>query len=569
MIFPRPARARAGVRFVPFVLALSLAGCATAPRGPVELNLVAINDFHGNLEPSKYTYKDLAGNSQTVQAGGVEALSGAMQVLRRENKDLLFIAAGDLIGASPALSSMWADEPSIEAMNLLGLNDSALGNHEFDAGRKELLREQNGGCDSPRPAKACKLAPTFGGARFHYLAANVTDSATGQHLVPAWRIEDVKGIKVGLVGAVLQGTASVAMSSAIAGLTFGGEAAAINKAIAQMRAQGAQVFVVLIHEGGWTTDSPLDTNCTHLKGPIVDITRQLDPAVKLVVSGHSHTGYVCKVDGRVVTQAASAGHLLTRVKLTVDPASGAVQDVDARNVLVKAGEYTPDPQVSALVANVKARSRDMLARPIASIGASMLPRKQNEAGESPVGDLITDAIVAALHEHGAQIGFMNPGGIRKDLEAGSDQVVSYGQAQAVLPFGNSLVVMDMTGAQIRRLLEEQWDRPAASDVSMLQVSAGFSYRWDEGKPTGSRIVPGSVKLNGVPLEDAKTYRVVASNFLAEGGDDFPTFKQAANKVDTQMRDLDAVIAYLKQHPGAGAPAASMAPTTRIEKIKQQ
>jgi 5'-nucleotidase len=552
-------------------LALAVAGCAThgtVSRAPVQIDIVAINDFHGNLEPSKYTYKDLAGRSQTVQAGGIESLSGALNAFRQQNQDLLFVAAGDLIGASPALSSMWADEPSIEAMNLLGLNDSSLGNHEFDAGRKELLREQNGGCDSPRPAKACQLAPTFSGARFHYLAANVTDTASGQQLVPAWRIEEVKGVKVGLVGAVLQGTASVAVSTAIAGLSFGQEAAAINQAIGQMRAQGAQVFVVLIHEGGSTVDSPLATGCTHLKGAIVDIVKQLDPAVRLVISGHSHTGYVCDVDGRVVTQAASMGHLLTRVKLTVDPASGAVQAVDARNVLVQPGQYTPDPKVSALLADVKARSREMLARPVANIGATLVARKESEAGESPVGDLIADAIVAATREQGVQIGFMNPGGIRKDLEAGSDQVVSYGQAQAVLPFGNTLVVMDMTGAQIHALLEEQWDRPAAAGSHMmLQVSGGLSYRWDEGKPKGSRVVPGSVKLNGVPLEDSKTYRVVANNFLAEGGDDFPAFKQGANKVDTQMRDLDAVIAYLKQHPGAGAPAASLAPAARIEKIK--
>jgi 5'-nucleotidase len=264
------------------------------------------------------------------------------------------------------------------------------------------------------------------------------------------------------------------------------------------------------------------------------------------------------------------GHLLTRVKLTVDPASGAVQGVDARNVVIKPGEYTPDPQVSALVASVKARSRDMLAKPVANLGAAMVPRKENEAGESPVGDLIGDAIVAATREQGVQVGFMNPGGIRKDLEAGSDQVVNYGQAQAVLPFGNTLVVMDMTGAQLRALLEQQWDRPAASGSQvMLQVSGGFSYRWDESKPKGSRIVPGSVKLNGVPLHDATSYRVVANNFLAEGGDDFPAFKQATNKIDTQMRDLDAVLAYLKQHPGAGAPAASLAPAVRIEKMKQQ
>jgi 5'-nucleotidase len=550
---------------------LALAGCAThgSAPAPVQIDLVAINDFHGNLEPSKFSYKDLDGKMQTVQAGGVEALSGALQAYRRQSPDLLFVAAGDLIGASPALSSMWADEPSIESMNLLGLNDSALGNHEFDAGRKELLREQNGGCDSPRPAKACQLAPTFAGARFHYLAANVKDSATGEQLVPAWRIEEVKGVKLGLVGVVLQGTASVAVSSAIAGLSFGEEASAINKAIAQMRAQGAQAFVVLIHEGGSTTDSPLAPNCTNLKGPVVDIVKQLDPAVKLVISGHSHRGYVCNVDGRVVSQAASMGHLLTRVKLTYDPASGSVQSVDAHNVLVQPGEYSPDPKVSALLANAKARSREMLGKPIANLGATVVPGKPNEAGEMPVGDLITDAIVAATHEQGVQVGFMNPGGIRKELEAGSDQVVTYGQAQAVLPFGNTLVVMDMTGAQLRALLEQQWDRPAASGHQMmLQVSSSLSYRWDERRPVGSRVVPGSVRIKGAPLDDAKTYRVVANNFLAEGGDDFPAFKQGTNKIDTQVRDLDAVIAYLKQHPGAGAPAASLAPAARIEKVKQ-
>lgn len=563
MIFPRPTR----TRFIPLVLALMLAGCASAPRGPVQLNLIGLNDFHGNLEPSKYSYKDADGKIQTVQAGGIEALSGTLRALRREDKDLLFVGAGDLVGASPALSSMWADEPSIEAMNLMGLNDSSLGNHEFDAGRQELLRKQNGGCASAtRADKACQLAPDFGGAKFHYLAANVTDSATGQLLVPGWRIEDVKGVKVGVIGAVLQGTPSVAVSWSVRGLSFGDEATAINRSVQEARAKGAQVFVVLIHEGGFAKgSSPFQQDCAHLEGPIVDIVKKLDPAVRVVFSGHSHTGYLCKVDGRVVSQAASMGHLLTRVQMTVDPRSGKVEAVDAHNVLVKPGEYEPDPKVSALLARVKARSTEVLATPIANIGVPLVSRKNNDSGESPMGDLIGDAIVAAMREHGVQIGFMNPGGIRKDLEAGSDHLVSFGQAQAVLPFGNTLVVMDMTGAQLRALLEQQWDRPPASETSMLQVSSALSYRWDESKPKGSRVV--SVKVNGVPLDESRTYRVVANNFLAEGGDEFPAFKQATNKTDTQMRDLDALIAYLKQHPGAGVPAASLAPSARIEKVK--
>lgn len=562
MIFSRPSR----LRFVLLVVALALAGCASAPRGPVQLNLIGLNDFHGNLEPSKYTYKDANGKSQTVQAGGIEALSGTMRALRREDKDLLFVGAGDLVGASPALSSMWADEPSIEAMNLMGLNDSSLGNHEFDAGRQELLRKQNGGCDSPtRADKACQLDPHFGGAKFHYLAANVTDSATGQLLVPGWRIEDVKGVKVGVIGAVLQGTPSVTVSWSVKGLSFGDEASAINKAVGEARSKGAQVFVVLIHEGGFAKESsPFQQDCAHLEGPIVDIVKKLDPAVRVVFSGHSHTGYLCKIDGRVVSQAASMGHLLTRVQMTVDPQSGKIEALDAHNLLVKPGEYAPDPAVTALLAKVKTRSAELLARPVSNIGANMVSRKESGSGESPLGDLIGDAIVAAMHEHGVQIGFMNPGGIRKDLEAGSDHVVSFGQAQAVLPFGNTLVVMDLSGAALRSVLEQQWDRAGTSGY-ILQVSSALSYRWDENKPKGSRIV--SVKVAGAPLDDAKTYRVVANNFLAEGGDEFPAFKLGTNKIDTQMRDLDALIAYLKQHPGAGAPAASVASSARIEKVK--
>jgi 5'-nucleotidase len=569
MILSCPVR----TSFSALALALALAGCATPGSGPaagspVEINLVALNDFHGNLEASKYTYQSAAtGKSETIRAGGIDTLGAALQAGRREDKDLLFVAAGDLIGASPAMSSMWADEPSIAAMNMLGLSVSSLGNHEFDPGRKELLRQQHGGCDSPRPGKACQLAPTFDGAKYAYLAANVIDSATGKTLVPAYRIEDVKGVKVGLVGAVLQDTPSVAVASSIAGLSFLGEAESINQAIPQMRAAGAKVFVALIHEGGHTVDAPDKPGCDNLKGAIVDIVKKLDPAVRLVITGHSHKGYLCNVDGRVVTQADAGGHLLSRIRINVIPATGAVTGIDVRNVVMTPGEYPADPKLSAYLATVRERSHAVLARPVARLGSPLVARKENAAGESALGDLIADAVLAATRAQGAQIGFMNTGGIRKDLEAGADLTASFGQAQAVLPFGNTLVVMDLSGAQIRNLLEQQWQRPAASDDSTLQVSGGFSYRWDSTQPRGSRVVPGSVKLNGVALEDAKIYRIVANNFLAEGGDNFPEFAKGANRADTQVRDLDALIDYLARNQGAGAPAASLAPTARIEKVR--
>jgi 5'-nucleotidase len=223
--------------------------------------------------------------------------------------------------------------------------------------------------------------------------------------------------------------------------------------------------------------------------------------------------------------------------------------------------------MTAFLANVKARSEAALARPIAKLGAPGIPRKLNEAGESQLGDLIADAIVAKTQDQGTQIGFMNPAGIRKDLEANADTTTTFGHVQAVLPFGNTLVVMDLTGAQLRNLLEQQWAHPASASTMMLQVSSGFSYQWDEKLPIGSRVVPGAIKLNGVPLEDSKTYRVVANNFLAEGGDNFPEFAKGTRRVDTQIRDLDAVIEYLGKHANAGMPAASLAPTARIEKLR--
>jgi 5'-nucleotidase len=543
-------------------------GCATRPAAPLELNLVALNDFHGNLEAGKFSYTGAAGNQRaTIQAGGIDTIAAALQAWRIEDKDLMLVGAGDLIGASPALSSMWADEPSITAMNMLGMRASAVGNHEFDGGRAELLRQQNGGCSSTRPDKACKLAADFSGARFTYLAANVIDSATGKPFLPAYRIEQAKGVKVGFIGAVLKDTPSVVMASGIAGLTFIDEADAINKTLAEVKAQGATVFVVLIHEGGHTSEPFDQPDCSQLKGPIVGIVRKLDPAIRLVISGHTHTGFQCKVDGRVVTQAEMGGHVLSRIKLHIDPATHALRDIAVRNVAMKPGEYPAHTAVAAYLQSVKARSEAALARPIARVAVRSVSRKATAAGESPLGDLIADAVLAATQAQGTQIAFMNSGGMRKDLDVAENMVAAYGQVQIVLPFSNTLVVMDMTGAQIRGLLEQQWARPDPdAGHSVLQVSHGFSYRWNEALPKGQRVVAGSIKLNGTPIDDAASYRVAANNFLAEGGDGFPVFAQAKNKMNTQLRDIDAFVEHLVRNDRAGAPAGSAAAAGRIERV---
>ncbi len=545
-----------------------LAGCASVPLAPIDINLVALNDFHGHLEASKFVYTSARDKRPaTVTAGGIDNLAAALQAFRHEDRDLLLVGAGDLVGASPAMSSMWADEPSLVALGMLGLRLSAVGNHEFDQGRKELLRKQHGGCVSPLPAKACKLVPDFSGAPFGYLAANVIDSATGKPLLPAWSIQQVKGVKIAFIGAVLKDTASVVTASGIAGLSFIDEAPAINHAAGEARAQGATAFVLLIHQGGDTPEPFDQPDCSQLKGPIVGIARQLDPAIRLVISGHTHKGFQCKVDGRTITQAQMGGHVLSRIRLSIDPATGAVRDVAVRNVPVLAGQYPADPKVAAYLAQVRAQSRAALARPVARVAVRSVARKQNDAGESPLGDLVADAVVEATRAQGVQLGFMNLGGLRSDFDVGADLVATFGQAQAVLPFSNTLVVMDMTGAQLRALLEQQFQRSDPDEArAMLQVSRGLSYRWDNALPKGRKVVAGSIRVDGVPLDEAKTYRVVANNFLAEGADGFPQFASAANKNDTGIVDLDAFIGLLAKRARDGVAPALAAPAPRIVRV---
>ena len=545
-----------------------LAACATRPATPVQINLVGMNDFHGHLDATKFEYTSAAeARAQSHLAGGIDNIAAALQAWRKDDPDLLVVGAGDLIGASPAMSSMWADEPSLNALTMAGLFASSVGNHEFDKGRAELLRQQYGGCVSIVPDKACQFAPNFKGAGFTYLAANVLDSVTGKPFLPGYRIADVKGIKVGFIGAVLKDAASVVLASGIVGLSFVDEADAINAVIPEMRAKGATVFVVLIHEGGNTTEPFDKPDCTELKGPIVGIVKRLDPAIRLIVSGHTHKGFQCKVDGRTVTQAEMGGHVLSRIAMQVDPTTSAVLDIGVKNVVVKPGQYPPHENVVAYLKAARARSKEALARPLARVSARSIGRKSTPAGESAIGDLIADAILNATRAQGVKLAFMNAGGIRKDLDVGENLVASYGQVQIVVPFGNTMVAMDMTGAQIRGLLEQQWVRPGASDDSILQISDGFSYTWNPAAPRGQRVVPGSMMLNGAPIDDAKTYRIAANNFLAEGGDNFPMFKDALNKFDTQVRDFDVLVEYLVKMDKADTPFGVNMPAGRIRIVK--
>lgn len=554
--------------FTALATALLLAGCATRPQGPIELNVVGMNDFHGHLEGGKFTYASAANPAlATVQAGGIGHLGGALKAWRVQDPELMLVAAGDLIGGSPAISGMWADEPSLIALDMLGLRVSAAGNHEFDNGRAELLRQQKGGCDSARPDKACQFAPNYGGVKFSYVAANVIDRATGKTLLPAYRIEQARGVKVAFIGAVTRATPGLVLPSGVAGLDFTDEADAVNGALRAARAEGATVFVVLIHEGGHTVDAYDEVDCKNLKGPIVDIANRIDPAVRLIISGHTHRGYHCKIGAKTITQAEMGGHVLSRVRLQLDPVSHAVRDIKVNNEVIKQGAYPQDAQLAAYLASIKARSDVALSKTVANIALTPVTRRQNRAGESALGNLVADAMLDAARVDNARIALMNPAGMRKELEAAPDLSVNLGQVQAVLPFANTLITMDLTGAQLRAVLEQQWEQKFDDPQrALLQVSRGFTYHWSAARPKGARIVPGSMQLDGKPVEDGATYRVVVNNFMAEGGDGFTRLKDGARIRDTGLRDLDTLIDYLARNHKAGTPVGKAAPEGRIIRL---
>ncbi|TWI63481.1 5'-nucleotidase [Pseudoduganella lurida] len=548
-------------------VALALAGCATPPPSPnTEINLVALNDLHGNLEATKFTYTSTGDTTpRTVMAGGIDTVAGALQQWRAEDRDLLLVGAGDMVGASPALSAMWADEPTLTALGMLGLTVTSVGNHEFDQGRNELLRQQKGGCHSPRPEKACQYELRYGGAQFGYLAANVIDASTRKTILPAYRVLEAKGVKIAFIGTVLKETAEVVAASGIAGLQFVDEADAVNRLLPELRAQGVNTFVVLIHQGGRTASDYDRQYCDDLEGDIVPVVKRFDPAIKLVISGHSHKGYLCKVDGKLVTQAQMGGHMMSRIKLVVDKATGGVVDINARNVVIEQGTFPAEPKAAAYLAALRERSNRELNKPVAKLAVPLVTRERDGKDESPLGNLVADATLAGGRPFGAQIAFMNTGGIRQNLEAGAGNVTSKGQVQAVLPFGNTLVVMNLTGAQLRALLEGQWVGDKVETRGLLQVSEGFTYRYDLRQPQGKRV--SGMLLNGRPVADDASYRIVAASFLADGGDAFPVFAQGTNRVQTGIRDVDALVKYLQRREQDLKPAGLVAGQPRIGHVQ--
>jgi 5'-nucleotidase len=537
-------------RLLPVVAAMALllvmvgtasggAGAATSSR-LIDVQLLAINDFHGNLDPPAGS----SGRIGSIDAGGVEYLATHIAQLEATNPNTLVVSAGDLIGASPLLSALFHDEPTIEAMNLLGLDFNAVGNHEFDEGAAELLRMQNGGC---HPTDGCLDGDGFAGADFQFLAANVVRKDNGKTLFPAYRIRSFGGARLAIIGVVLEGTPSIVTPSGVAGLEFKDEAETVNALIPQLKAKGVNAIAVLIHEGG--VQSGTFNGCVGISGAIVDIVNRFDPAVDAVISGHTHQAYNCQLNNMLVTSASSFGRLVTDIDLTIDKATGEVTRMAANNLIVTR-DVARDAGQTGLLAKYREFATPIANRVIGSITAD-LTRTANPAGESALGDVIADAQLAATAPAGfggAVAAFMNPGGIRADLTyAGSaagegDGNVTYGEVFTVQPFGNSLVTLTLTGAQIDQLLEQQFDNPTAGQNRILQVSNGVSYTWSASAPTGSKVDPSSIMVNGVPVDPNGSYRVTVNSFLAEGGDNFTVLAQGTNRLGGAV-DLDALVDY--------------------------
>ncbi len=515
---------------------------AAAPR-PVEVQLLALNDFHGHLESTTpgaiQTTPDPASR---VPAGGAEFLATHLRRLEATNKNTLIVSAGDLIGASPLISALFHDEPTIEAMNRIGLDLNAVGNHEFDEGAAELRRMQEGGCH----ADGCFGGDGFGGADFRFLSANVVDRISGEPFFAPYAIRKFKGIKVGFIGMTLEGTPDIVSQAGIRDLEFLDEAETANRYARELRERhGVRAIVVLLHEGG-SQAAPFGINsCNGISGPIVDIVTRTSRAVDLFVTGHTHQPYNCVIDGRPVTSASSFGRLVTDLDLTLDRRSKDVVEVRANNrVISQDVERAAD--LTSLIERYGALAAPLANRVIGRITAA-ITRANDDSRENAAGNLIADAQLAATRDAGAVAAFMNPGGVRADFAG--DGEVTYGDAFSVQPFGNSLVTMTLTGAQLEEMLKQQWCDQTSPRI--LLPSEGVTYTWDASVAaqitgtacSGAPSAVSDLRIGGQPVLAGQAYRITVNSFLADGGDRFFVLRSGGDRAGGAL-DLDALEAYL-------------------------
>jgi len=539
----------------------------------VKVQLLAFNDYHGHLQAGT------PGSVDGESAGGSEYLSAKLTELRAGHPNSLTVAAGDLIGGSPAFSGLFHDEPSVESLNVMGLDVSSVGNHEFDEGVTELLRMQDGGC---HPVDGCYFADDpYAGADFPWLAANVVNGTGDTPLPPYW-ITQVGTAQVAFIGMTLEATDTLVAASGIVGWDFLDEAETANALVPELEAKGVEAIIVLLHEGGSQTPPPGAVDaCVGISGPIVAINAALDPAIDALITGHTHLPYNCLLDDpdghpRIVTSAYSYGRVVSELNLVIDPRTGDVRrDVStAMNHAVIQADLTPDPALTAVIDKWTPLFEAFGNDPVGTITADILrggtPPGDDRGVESAAGNLVADAqLYATATLYGADVAFMNPGGVRSDLlytQSGSegDGVVTYGEAFTFQPFSNTLITYEMTGAQIISVLEEQC-QPLGSSRPFLHlgVSEGFTYDLETTIAAGdcTAITVSNVKLGGVDLDPSGTYMVTVNNFLADGGDNFTTFGDVTSLRLGGGNDLQALLDYFDAFSPVAPPS-----TDRVTEI---
>lgn len=520
---------------------------------PVEVQILAVNDFHGALDASLTKPGNTSDQNKWYYRGGAEYLANFVNLAVENNPNTVKVSAGDMIGATPLLSALFHDEPSVMAFNLMGFDFSNVGNHEFDEGWYELLRMQYGGC---HPTDGCfPGVPEFPGADFEYLAGNVIHLENGQTLFPAYGVREFDGVKVGFIGISLESTPTIVVASGVDGLLFEAEVDTINYYVKVLKdMEELKAIVVILHDGAGA--GPTINSC-NLSDPFFsNVVMNLDPEIDAVITGHTHNAYNCQVqvkknyDPMIVTGAGYNGRYLTDIDLTIDGTNGQVIGRKAENILVETPYLgaVPDPAMKALLDQYRTASAPLANRVVGSITADI--KRGGNMGESALGDVIADAQLSVTSDPvygGAVIAMTNPGGIRTDLlyaEISGGELpgqVTYAEAFKVQPFSNSLVTLTLTGEQLKAVLEQQATAGSDGTGRMLQISHSLTYTWTTSAPVGSKV--SYLKIYGVDVDPSASYRVTVNNFLAGGGDGF-TALLAGTDLLTGMIDLDAFVAYL-------------------------
>lgn len=573
-----PSRRRIATGAAAAVVALGaglLVASPAAHAAETQIQILATNDFHGRIL------------DEGAQAGAAK-LAGAVEQLRASNPNTVFAAAGDLIGASTFESFIQHDKPTIDALNAAGLEVSAVGNHELDQGYNDLINRVMAPYDA--------VDNPYGGAEWEYIAANLKVKATGNDAVPATWIKEMGGVQVGFVGAVTEELPSLVSPGGITDIEVKGIVESVNAEAADLVDNGADLVVMLVHEGAPST------NCLTMRnsGKWADIINNVSPDVDAIVSGHTHLAYNCSFpvaqwasEGRTVTErpvvsAGQYGTSLNQLLFTVDSTTGEVT-AKAQNILA-IQTFPADAEVAALVLAAKNKADILGAEPLGKIAGAFnraqlatinpttgLPN-ENRGGESTIGNLVAEVQRWATEkpESGeAEIAFMNPGGLRADMvgvdpgDGSYPRTLTYKQAANVQSFANTLVNMTLTGAQIKTVLEQQWQRDAFNALPTrpflrLGVSDGFEYTYTQQPVTETQrdnpatttvneeglqyVAPrGTITgmwLNGEPIDLAATYSVTANSFLSTGGDNFREFANGTARRDTGKVDLQAMVDYM-------------------------